>query len=110
MGNFLEKWASTPSAGPRIAAQTKQPEPRAETNTRLDTEQEFAAAAAESEDGVLWAEWKAASLNRLFQVRGVTAQPGHITAATVRHGEFGRRRVDCAATNEQPMSGAEAAN
>lgn len=34
-----------------------------------------------------WAEWKAARLNRLFQEQGVTGRPGHITAATVLHGE-----------------------
>jgi hypothetical protein len=32
-------------------------------------------------------EWKASSLNRLFQEQGVTGQPGWITPATVRHGE-----------------------
>ena len=39
------------------------------------------------EQGVSWAEWKAAALNRLFQEQGVTGKPGRITAATVRHGE-----------------------
>jgi hypothetical protein len=34
-----------------------------------------------------WAEWQAATLNRLFQEQGATGQPGRITAATVRHGE-----------------------
>jgi hypothetical protein len=34
-----------------------------------------------------WYEWKAAALNRLFLERGVTGEPGRITAATVRHGE-----------------------
>lgn len=38
-----------------------------------------------------WAEWKAATLNRLFLEQGVLGQPGKITAATVRHGE--RRRI-----------------
>jgi len=37
--------------------------------------------------GVSWAHWKAAALNRLFQEQGTLAQPGRITAATVRHGE-----------------------
>jgi hypothetical protein len=37
-----------------------------------------------------WAEWKAASLNRLFQEQGVTGRPGRITAATVLHGETQR--------------------
>jgi hypothetical protein len=39
------------------------------------------------EQGVSWAEWKAAALNRLFQEQGVTGKPGRITAATLRHGE-----------------------
>lgn len=38
-------------------------------------------------NGILWAEWKAATLNKLFQDRGVTGKPGRTTAATVRHGE-----------------------
>jgi hypothetical protein len=38
-----------------------------------------------------WAEWKAASLNRLVQKQGTTGEPGHITAATVRHGERNAR-------------------
>jgi hypothetical protein len=62
----------------------------------------------EHERAVPWAEWKAAALNRLFQEQGITGQPGRITAATVRHGEAGRKRVDSAASNEQPMSQAEA--
>jgi hypothetical protein len=37
--------------------------------------------------GIPWAEWKAAALNRLFQQQGVTGKPGRITAATVRDGE-----------------------
>lgn len=64
--------------------------------------------AREPERGVSWAEWKAAALNQLFREQGVTGQPGHITAATVRHGETGRRRLDSVTTNEQPMSRAEA--
>jgi hypothetical protein len=40
-----------------------------------------------SPNGIPWAEWKAASLNRLFLVQGVTGKRGRITAATVRHGE-----------------------
>ena len=34
-----------------------------------------------------WAEWKAQSLNRLFQEQGLTGQPGRITVETVRHSE-----------------------
>ena len=41
--------------------------------------------------GAPWPEWKAATLNRLFQDQGVTGQPGRITAATVRHGERGKK-------------------
>jgi hypothetical protein len=40
-----------------------------------------------SPEGIPWAEWKAAALNRLFLEQGVTGQAGKITAATVRHGE-----------------------
>jgi hypothetical protein len=40
-----------------------------------------------SPDGVPWAEWKATSLNKLFQDQGVTGQPGKITVATVLDGE-----------------------
>jgi hypothetical protein len=39
---------------------------------------------------ITWADWKAATLNRLFQEQGLTGEPGRITAATVRDGE--RRR------------------
>jgi hypothetical protein len=38
-------------------------------------------------EGVSPAEWKAASLNRLFEEQGVRGEPGRITTATVRHGE-----------------------
>lgn len=31
-----------------------------------------------------WAEWKAQELNRLFQEKGVTGQPGKITPETIR--------------------------
>lgn len=62
----------------------------------------------EHERALPWAEWKAAALNRLFKEQGLTWQPGRITAATLRHGEAGRTRVDSAASNERPMSRAEA--
>lgn len=48
---------------------------------------------AEHESGLGWAEWKAMSLNRLFQEQGVTGQPGRITAATLEHGELGDCRT-----------------
>jgi hypothetical protein len=37
--------------------------------------------------GIPWAEAQARRLNRLFAEQGCTGQPGHITAATVAHGE-----------------------
>jgi hypothetical protein len=43
-------------------------------------------------DGIPWAEWKAASLNKLFLEQGVTGRPGKITAAAVRHCESGGTR------------------
>jgi hypothetical protein len=36
----------------------------------------------------IWDEWKAAMLNRLFELQGVLGQPSRITAATVRHGRL----------------------
>jgi hypothetical protein len=33
-----------------------------------------------------WADWKAASLNKLFLEQGKTGRPGRITAETIRHG------------------------
>jgi hypothetical protein len=42
-----------------------------------------------SPDGIPWAEWKARSLNKLFNEQGVTGRPGRITPATVQHGESG---------------------
>lgn len=58
--------------------------------------------------GIPWAEWKASTLNQLFKEQGVTGQLGRITAATMRHGESIRDRVDSVATPERPMSPAEA--
>lgn len=70
--------------------------------------------APQTERGIPWVEWKVAALNQLFKEQSVTSQPGRITAATVRHGEAAGRRksgvvsaVDCAATDEQPMSPVE---
>jgi hypothetical protein len=42
-----------------------------------------------SPNGIPWAGWKAASLNRLLLEQGVTGQPGRIKAGTVEHGEPG---------------------
>jgi hypothetical protein len=36
---------------------------------------------------IVWAESKAVMLNRIFQEQGVGGRAGHITEATVRHGE-----------------------
>jgi hypothetical protein len=38
-------------------------------------------------NGIAWAEWKAAALNRLCQEYGTTGSPSRITVDTVRHGE-----------------------
>jgi hypothetical protein len=40
-----------------------------------------------SPKGTPWAEWKAATLNRIFLEQGVLGRPGRITAETVRDGE-----------------------
>jgi hypothetical protein len=40
--------------------------------------------AARREVWLSWAQWKAQTLNRLFQGQGLTGQPGRITAATVQ--------------------------
>ena len=45
-------------------------------------------------EGISPEERKAAALNRLFQERGVTGQPGRITAATVRNGEWKAREKE----------------
>jgi hypothetical protein len=37
-------------------------------------------------EGVPWATWQAASLNRLFEQQGVRGEPGKIKPETVRHG------------------------
>ena len=39
--------------------------------------------------GILWAKWKAQSLNKVFKEHGVTGQAAKITAAVIRHGERG---------------------
>jgi hypothetical protein len=44
------------------------------------------------QQGLQWAEWKAATLNQLFLQLGRTGETGRITAETVRHGE--RERPD----------------
>jgi hypothetical protein len=83
VGDFLEKWANKLPAGPCVAP----PSNRAAEPIQPNSEAQRAAGVPECEDGVLWAEWKAAALNRLFQEQGVTGMPGRITAATVRDGE-----------------------
>lgn len=64
--------------------------------------------AARQEVWMDWCDWKASALNQLFREQGFTRQPGRITAATVRHGEADRGRLDSAGTDEQPMLRAEA--
>ncbi len=105
MGGFLKDWANLPPAKPPVAVG---PNEQAGSTEPMSAEPMLATALPEREEGVPWPDWKAAELNRLFQERGATGQPGRITAATVRHGETGRERVDSPATNEQPMSRAEA--
>jgi hypothetical protein len=50
-------------------------------------------------EGIPWAEWKAAALNRLFQEQGATGKPGRITAATVRS----RHGVHCVELDLPPV-------
>lgn len=107
MAGFLEKWANLPPAGPSVAAAPKETK-GASGLTHPNAEPVPAPIPPEREEGMPWPEWKAAELNRLFQEQGATGQPGRVTAATVQHGEAGLQRVDSAATNEQPMSRAEA--
>jgi hypothetical protein len=40
--------------------------------------------AGEDSKAIPWAEWKADTLNRLFQEQGLTGRTGRITAATIR--------------------------
>jgi hypothetical protein len=60
--------------------------------------------AAETAISVSWAEWKAASLNRLFRDQGLTGRAGKLTAATMRHGESSSPKVDCEPKSKRPMS------
>ena len=113
MSTFLAKWVnieqkrhSKPGPAPLEAVQAYSP--AASPGGCELAHVSVASEGAEHERAVSRAEWKAAALNQLFQEQGVTGQPGRITAATVLHGEADRVRVDSAATNEQPMSRAEA--
>jgi hypothetical protein len=90
-----------------IAPRPKEPKSAPEL-THPNAEPVSAAMLLECEEGIPWADWQAAELNRLFQELGATGQPGRITAATVRHAEAGRELVDSVATTEQSMSRAEA--
>jgi hypothetical protein len=82
--------------------------PDDQTNIRVKSESVHEAV-NDTDRGIPWAEWKAAALNQLFKEQGLIGQPGRITAATIRHGESVRDRVDCGPKDEQPMSRAEAA-
>jgi len=65
----------------------KHPEEPWKVRDRMLQEMGWCSAAAS------WAEWKASALNHLFQQQGVTGRLGHITAATVSHGERAREGV-----------------
>jgi hypothetical protein len=97
MSTFLAKWANAaprPPAGkppvPSVACQANKPggdegiTPDACVTSPTAKHRENEPDLAIS--GVEWAAWKAAALNRIFQEQGITAQPGRITAPTVRHG------------------------
>jgi hypothetical protein len=111
---FLEKWTSSPPGGPRVAVVPKEAQPAAKS-AQTNAEPVLEGTAPEREARLPWAEWKAASINRIFREQGVTGQLGRITAETIQHGEADRERksggvstVDSASTTEQPMSRAEA--
>jgi hypothetical protein len=112
MSAFLAKWTNIErhSEGPTTPALAaiQAYSPAASPGSGEPAHEAVASEGPEHERAVPSAEWKAAALNRLFQEQGLTRQPGRITAATVRHGEAARDRVDSAATNERPMSRAEA--
>jgi hypothetical protein len=115
MSAFLAKWTNIEperhsEEGPTTPAlrAIQADSPAAPPGVGEPAQKPVASEGAEHVQAVSWAEWKAAALNRLFQEQGVTGQPGRITAATVLHGEAGRKRVDSGASNEQPMLRAEA--
>jgi hypothetical protein len=115
MSAFLAKWtnielerpAEEGPMPPAPPAAVQACSPAASTWAEGRAQEPGASEGAEHEQGVSWAEWKAAALNRLFQEQGVTGQPGRITAATVRDGEASRNRVDFVAKPKQPMSQVE---
>lgn len=84
MSAFLAKWSNS-GLEQNSAVQTYSfaASPEAEGRAQKPDAPE----SLEYEQGVPWAEWKAAALNRLFQDQGVTGLPGRITAATVLHGQ-----------------------
>lgn len=85
MGGFLDRWSSSPPVAPRIADSAKLPE-HPGAPAQLNAEKDSAVASAQREEGVPWAEWKAAELTRLFQEQGVAGLPSRISAATIIHG------------------------
>jgi hypothetical protein len=99
MIGFLERWAAGPNFpnGTRARKTELEPEsansgvpepPRVPaTMERREADPMEGRDPMDTPEGIPWAEWKAAALNRLFQEQGVTGQPGRITAETVRHGE-----------------------
>lgn len=110
MGGFLEKWARRPPIVPFVVKEPQHVEERALPND----EPVSAASTLEKEEGVPWAEWKAAALNRMFQDQGVTGLPGRIRTATIMHGAYAAHRqlpidsdLDFGKGTTRPMSCAE---
>lgn len=56
-------------------------------NEREESIQSGVDCASKQERVMSWAEWQAATLNRLFLEQGLTGQSGRITADTIRHGQ-----------------------
>jgi hypothetical protein len=77
MGAFLRKWLEPPEIALEPTPARFRPERREGSGERAGTD----------DIGMTWSEWKASSLNRLFQEQGVTGEAGRITPTTVRHGE-----------------------
>jgi hypothetical protein len=99
MIGFLERWTTGPNFRNGTHARETEPEPES-ANSGVPESAPVPATMEQRQtnpmggwdpmdtlEGIPWAEWKAAALNRLFQEQGVTGQLGRITAETVRHGE-----------------------
>jgi hypothetical protein len=86
----LERWQTHAE----LAPQTQKAELACSPESLRELADERAAESGEPETAprevwLSWAEWKARDLNRIFQERGLTGQPGRINAETVRRGELG---------------------